>query len=164
MATSGKKSKVSIIIIAVLAVVAVGLGVVLAITYGSRYKEGVNEGKKIGKSEQVQIYKGDSHKGIVPDLVGQNASQVGSWSDDGERVSVDIIPGHSVYLPVKFKAPDGVAINKESAKGYKVASQEPAANTVFDVTYMKDSDGKEYDNLVDTMGVQSIAVTLEKIK
>ena len=81
-----KKSKLSIVIIAVLAVAVVALGVVLAMMYDSRYDEGV----KVGKSEQLEVIKSDIHKGIVPDLVGQNASQVGYWSfsEDESRVHI----------------------------------------------------------------------------
>lgn len=159
MATSEKKSKVNIIIIVVLAVVAVGLGVVLAITYGSRYSEGV----KVGKSEQLEVIKADKHKGVVPDLVGQNAAQAGYWSINEDKSRVHI---HEpwVSLPISFKAPDGELINKEAAKDYKIVSQEPKAGTVFDVVYETESDGSEDDTSVASTGVQGITVTLEKIK
>ena len=159
MATSEKKSKVSIIIIAVLAVVAVGLSVVLAITYGSRYEEGV----KVGKAEQIEVIKADIHRGVIPELTGQNASQVGYWLFGDEESRIHI---HEpwVSLPISFKTSTGELIDKEAAKNYKIVSQEPKAGTAFDVVYEKNSDGGEDTMSVASMGVQGITLTLEKIK
>lgn len=167
------KGKLHTIITAILAIVAIGLCIALSITYTSRYdagfqvgyasgnKAGYAKGVDAGEKSQIQSLKGDRHKAVVPDLVGQNASQVGYESISG-AFYVSITNG-IVRLPLKFKAPDGEAITKDNAKNYKVVSQEPKANTVFDVSYVKDENGKEYDNLVETTGVQSITLTVEKI-
>ena len=154
-----KKSKLSIVIIAVLAVAVVALCVVSAMMYGSRYDEGV----KVGKSEQLEVIKSDIHKGVIPDLVGQNAAQVGYWSFDEDKSRIHI---HEpwVSLPIAFKTSTGELINKEAAKNYKVVSQEPKAGTVFDVVYEKNSAGEEDDMSVASTGVQGITLTLEKIK
>ena len=158
MATSGKKSKVSIIIIAVLAVVAVGLGVTLAITYGSRYDEGV----KIGKAEQIESIKGNRYKGVVSDLVGLNANQAGYWTlGDDRRIYINT---SSASLPLLFKTPNGEAVTENNIKDYKIVSQEPKANTVFDITYEKYYDGEEADSMLATSGVQNVTLTLEKVK
>ena len=158
MATSEKKSKVNIIIIAVLAVVAVGLGVVLAITYGSRYEEGV----KVGKAEQIESIKGDRYKGIVGDLVGLNADQAGYWTlGEDRRIHINT---STASLPLLFKTPSGEAVTEDNIKDYKVVSQEPKANTVFDITYEKYSDGEEADSTLATSGVQNVTLTLEKVK
>lgn len=156
MATSEKKSKVNIIIIVVLAVVAVGLGVVLAITYGSRYDEGV----KVGETKQIESIKADKNKAVVPDLVGQNAGGFGYWiggSDIGTEWRIHT--SETTNMPVMYKAPNGENLNEETAKNYKVVSQEPKANTVFDVVY-----GTGYADEVESMGVKNITVTLEKVQ
>lgn len=158
MATSEKKSKVNIIIIIVLAVVAVGLGVVLAITYDSRYDEGV----KVGKAEQIESIKGDRYKCIVGDLVGLNADQAGYWTlGEDRRIHINT---STASLPLLFKTPSGEAITENNIKDYKVVSQEPKANTVFDITYEKYSDGEEADSTLATSGVQNVTLTLEKVK
>lgn len=158
MAESEKKSKVNIIIVAVLAIVVVGFGALLTITYSSRYEEGV----KVGKAEQIEVIKADIHKGVIPNLVGQNASQAGYWYDDEE--SRIYIHEPWVNLPLSFKTSAGELIDKETAKNYKVVSQEPKADTAFDVVYEKNSDGGEDTMSVASTGVQGITLTLEKIK
>lgn len=167
------KGKLHTIITAILAIVAIGLCIALFITYTSRYdagfqvgyasgnKAGYAKGVDAGEKSQIQSLKADRHKAVVPDLVGQNASQVGHESYNGAFYAS--MANGAVNLPLKFKAPDGEAITKDNAKNYKVVSQEPKANTVFDVSYMKDENGKEYDSLVETTGVQSITLTVEKI-
>lgn len=158
MATSEKKSKVNIIIITVLAVVAVGLGCVLAVTYGSRYEEGV----KVGKAEQIESIKGDRYKGIVGDLVGLNADQAGYWTlGEDRRIHINT---STASLPLLFKTPSGEAVTEDNIKNYEVVSQEPKANTVFDITYEKYSDGEEADSTLATSGVQNVTLTLEKVK
>ena len=159
MATSERKNKLSIIIIAVLGVAVVGLGAGAASIYNSRYGEGV----KAGKAEQLEVIKSDIYKGVVPDLIGQNASQVGYWlyGDEDSRIHIN---DPWVSLPISYKAPDGELINKETAKNYKVVSQEPKAGTVFDVVYEKSSDGSEDTTSVASRGVEGITLTLQKIK
>lgn len=159
---------------AVLAILTIALSVGLFITYSTRYEAGSNDGYasgsktgyskgvKEGEKKQILSLKGDRHKEAVPDLVGQNASQVGNTDSDNDFY-LTIVNG-IIRVPLKFKTPNGEAITQENAKNYKVTSQEPEANTVFDITYLKDGNGQEYENLVETMGIQNITLTVEKIK
>lgn len=151
------KRKISTIAIVILSVVVVGLGATLAITYSARYEEGV----KVGQNKQIESLKGDKNRGIVPDLVGQNANQLGSWTWGGDMHAKI---NQNISIPVKFKAPDGEEVTEDNAKNYKVVSQEPKANTVFDIKYKVGEDGYVYDNILQSSGVENIIVTLEKIK
>lgn len=67
-------------------------------------------------------------------------------------------------LPLLFKTPNGEAITEDNIQDYKVVSQEPKANTVFDITYKVKSDGEEFDSSIATSGVQNVILTLEKVK
>lgn len=171
------KNKLSITIISVLAVIAIGLGIALGITYTSRYsagtqagygegaKAGYSKGAKEEKSKKIESVKNDRHKGVVPDLVGQNAKQASYWpAYDGSLPRIAIDSNDVVTLLARFKTPDGEEITKDNANKYKVVSQTPKAGTVFDISYAKDSSGKEYDNLVSDTGIDSITLTLEKVK
>jgi hypothetical protein len=167
------KGKLHTFITVLLAVVTILLCITLFITYTSRYEAGSRNGYSLGnkkgyakgvaegEKKQIQSLSGDRHKEAVPDFVGQNASQVGQDSSDG-GFYLPLNQG-VIELPLKFKAPNGEAITQENAKNYKVVSQDPKANTVFDITYEKDENGEEYRSIIETMGIQSITLTVEKI-
>lgn len=156
-----------------LAVISIVLCIILFITYTSRYetgsqagyssgnKSGYAKGFAEGEKKQIASLKSDRHKGVVPDFVGQNVSQVGESSSDGDFY-ITVVNG-VIQVPLKFKSPSGEAITQENAKNYKVVSQDPKANTLFDITYLKDENNKEYENLVQTMGIQNLTLTVEKI-
>lgn len=169
-------SKLSNTVIAVLAIISLGLGVALGVTYTTRYnagtqagygegaKTGYDKGSKEEKSKKIKSLKNDRHKGVVPNLVGQNAKQAAYWTALDGRARVSIDSTGLINVLIAFKSPNGEEITKDNANEYKVASQTPAASTVFDVTYMRDSNGKEYDNLVSGTGIDGITLTLEKVK
>lgn len=101
----------------------------------------------------------DRHKSIVPNLVGQNLNNVGYWSLSGPRyIMIDY-----ATLPLYFVTPSGEEITEANISGYKVTSQDPVGGTVFDVIYMTDDEGNEYDNLVDMTGISSITLTIEPV-
>lgn len=157
-----RKSKVSTFAIALLAIVAVVLGALLAVTYNSRYDDGLAEGIEVGKSEQIESIKGDRYKGVVGDLVGLNASQAGYTSLGGQR-RIHVNPS-SASVPLHFRTPNGEAITEDNIQDYKVVAQEPQANTIFDITYETRSDGEESDSALATSGVQEVTVTLENVE
>ncbi len=101
----------------------------------------------------------DKYTGVVPNLLDQNVAQATYYAlNESFRVQV----GNGNLL-VRLINPDGVLITEENAANYKIVSQDPAAGTTFEMTYALDSDGKEYDNLVDTQGIEEIVVNVEPI-
>lgn len=153
---SSVRKKVSVTIIGLLAIVAIALAVALAVLPNARYNAGVKQ----GETKQLEVLKNDRHRGVVPNLVGQNANQVGYWSLGGPmRIKIN----NTVSLGADFITQNGEEITADNAKGYKVVSQEPKAGTIFDVQYEKDSNGKEYDNLVNSTGIEDVTLTLEKV-
>lgn len=161
-----RKSKASITIITLLVVVSIALGAILAVTYNSRYNEGVEagtaEGIELGRAEQIESITADRYKGAVGDLVGLNASQVG-YISLADEWRIHVTPSQA-SVPLLFKTPNGESINGDNAQDYKVVAQEPKANTAFDITYQTNSDGEEFDSLLATSGVQKVTVTVEKVK
>ena len=53
---------------------------------------------------------------------------------------------------------------KDVLKGYVVTKQNVAPNTELKLVFEKDSDGKEYDNLVETQNIEEIELTVKPIK
>ncbi len=104
----------------------------------------------------------DKYTWYIRNYVGKNLACIGYTSIGGSRMDeygdarielILITPDRSV---VELDDVD------ELAK-YMVVEQDVAPNSVLAVTYKKDSKGKEYDNLIDTMSYKKITLTLQKI-
>ena len=152
--------KASIVVLVVLVVAVAILGYTLTTLPKARYEAGYQAGIKQGEKNQIEIIKQDRHKGLIPDLIGQNVNQVGYWSFGGDsRIEINRV----VNLGLKYKTPNGEEVTESNANQYKVISQEPKAGTLFAVEYETTESGKEYDNLVKSQGVENIILTVEKI-
>ena len=101
----------------------------------------------------------DKYTGVVPNLLDQNVAQATYYAMD-ESFRVQVGKGN---LLVRLITPDGTLITEENAANYKIVSQDPAAGTTFEMTYVLDNDGKEYDNLVDTQGIEEIVVNVKPV-
>jgi hypothetical protein len=100
----------------------------------------------------------DKHIAYVPNFVGRNASQVGT-----ERLSGAIMTDiGKASIDVIFITPDGSLITADNAMNYKVVAQDPAPDTEISITFDTDSDGEEYDSLVDYASLDCITVLLSK--
>ena len=145
----------------------IGLGIALIIVMGVaaslyfiRFDSGFEEGLAQGKSEQVEALKADPTKGVIPDFVGGNADAVGYWSAGGpRRLEVNVKGG---TIPIILKATDGSAATKDNLQEYKVIAQDPAPYTVFEVVHDTFSSG-ELSPILESSGVQSVTLTLEKL-
>ncbi|MEQ3452403.1 hypothetical protein ABM133_08435 [Enterococcus cecorum] len=95
----------------------------------------------------------------VKDYTGRNVASIGwfnetnSWTQVGEA-----------NMPTVFITKSGEAVTEENAKDYKIVSQEPAPGTKVELTYEKDENGKEYDNLVENTSVSEYVFHVEKVK
>ena len=103
----------------------------------------------------------DKHKYHIKDYVGRNAASFGRYNDS-DRVD----EYGAAELRIAFKADDGSFIDSKDInilKNYLVINQDIAANTELEIEYLKDSDGEEYDSLVESQSYEEITLTVKKI-
>lgn len=73
----------------------------------------------------------------------------------------------SGYLQITYVTTDGTYVgadDEENLKNYVVTAQSIEPNTEVKLTFQKDSDGKEYDNLVDHQTYEKIDLAVKKVK
>lgn len=132
------------------------------------YEEIVLSVKKVkGKNfspELTQITASpDKYTWYVPDFVGRNLANCGYISLSGDLMhrfgpsyaKCVIIPEDGSYIDPE---------DKETLKKYVVTSQNIAPNTELNLTLQKDSDGNEYDNLVEYQNITEIELNVKPIQ
>lgn len=103
----------------------------------------------------------DRYTHYVRDYVGRNLAECGYYSLSGNLTDAY---GHG-YVIFEFVADDGSFIDPEDKAalvGYMVTSQSVAPNTEIKLTYLTDSNGAEYSNLIDSQSLQSITLNVTK--
>lgn len=103
----------------------------------------------------------DKYTQYIKSYVGMNALSVGYTSLGEDRM--DRL-GPAV-LQIIFVSKDGTFVDyfdESILDDYVVTGQSLAPNTEVKLTFQKDSDGQEYDNLVDTQSYESIILSVEK--
>lgn len=128
--------------------------------YDKGYAQGIADAKAESTTttpSPIQV-DADKHTGTVPNFVGQNLAQVGFWNENSLAVPV----GHG-GLHLRVVSSDGALVTEENAASYKVVSQDPAGGTTYKITYFLDDDGKEYDALVDSQGIEEVIVNVEPV-
>ena len=97
----------------------------------------------------------DRYTAYIDDYVGRTLSQCGYISLAGWLM--DQYGNAYVHLAVYSNDGSFIDVNDESTlKNYVVTSQSISPNTEFKMTYCLDSDGNEYDSLVDTQNIEEI--------
>lgn len=132
------------------------------------YEEIVLSVKKVGgkdfspKLTQIAASP-DKYTWYIPDFVGRNLANCGYISLGG-----DLMHRFGVGCAKLIIIPeDGSYVNPqdaESLKNYVVTSQNIAPNTALKLTLEKDSDGNEYDNLVEYQNITEIEVNVKPIQ
>ena len=105
----------------------------------------------------------DKYTWYMKNYVGMNAAGVGYTSLSGQRMDVY----GAGYIKIVFVTPDGTHIdfseNDDQLKGYKVSAQSYEPNTEIKYTFQTDSDGKEYDSLVEHQSIEEIVLSVDKV-
>ena len=104
----------------------------------------------------------DKYTWYIKNYVGKNCASIGYTSLGGDRMDSY---GAGV-LQLIFVTPDGTYLDIESddiLKQYTVTGQNLAPNTEMKLTFDKDSDGNEYDNLVATKSFEEIVLSVKKV-
>lgn len=104
----------------------------------------------------------DKYTWYVKDYVGQNVSSVGYTSLGGDRLDAY----GAGYLQLVLVTKDGTYVdinNEDMLKKYVVIGQNLSPNTELKYTFMTDSEGKEYDNLVSDQNYDSIDLLIARL-
>ena len=123
------------------------------------------DGNAIEKEESLTKIKTapDKHTEYIRDYVGRNLADCGYISLGGELRDAYGV-GSIQVIPVSN---DGSFIDvedKEILKNYVVTSQSTEPNTEIKFTLLKDDNGQEYSNLVDTQSCSDIQVRVSKVE
>ena len=104
----------------------------------------------------------DKYTRYVKDYVGRNLATCGYYSMGG---TYNDHYGQG-YIKFDIVADDGSYIDPEDTAAlaqYRVTGQNVEPNTPISMTFMTDSDGKEYDNLVASQSIEAITLNVTKV-
>ena len=104
----------------------------------------------------------DKYTWYVKDYVGTNVAAIGYTSLDGFRrdsygagtVKLILVAADGTYLDPE---------NEDQLKGYVVKGQNLAPNTELKYTFMTDSEGEEYDNLIAVQSYEEIVLSVAPV-
>ena len=129
-------------------------------------QDGIESGKEliqnIGESFSRKA-SSDKYTQYVDKYVGMNAANVGYTSLSGKRM-VELGQG---YLQITYVTADGSYVgpdDEESLKDYVITAQNIEPNTEVKFTFETDSDGNEYDSLVNFQTYTDIDLAVKKVK
>lgn len=104
----------------------------------------------------------DKYTWYIKDYVGMNAGSFGYTALAGDRR--DAYGAGNIILV--FKTEDGSYVgvkDEEALKDYVVTGQDLEPNTELKYTFQTDSNGEEYDNLVDNQTYDEIVLSVAKV-
>ncbi len=104
----------------------------------------------------------DKYTWYIADYVGRNLASCGYTSMGGDLMHKY---GEGI-IELIIVADDGSFVDSEDTealKNYVVTGQSIAPNTELKLTFDKDSDGVEYDNLVESQNIEEIELTVKKL-
>lgn len=104
----------------------------------------------------------DKYTWYIKNYVGKNCASIGYTSLGGDRLD----SYGAGLIELIFITPDGTYLDitsDDALKGYVVTGQNIAPNTELKLTFDKDSDGNEYDNLVNTQSFEEIVLSVKKV-
>lgn len=120
-------------------------------------------GDAVGGAPLTQIQPSpDKYTWYMRDYVGKNVYSFGYTSLGGDRMDEY---GHG-HIKFALVADDGAYLDpedKELLKQYVVTAQDIAPNTEIKLTFLKDSEGNEYSNLVDSQTYTGITLYVKRI-
>lgn len=106
----------------------------------------------------------DKYTWYIKDYVGKNCALLGSkWG----KTLYDSTGYGAGGMYLSIISTDGSYIDledEETLKKYYVTSQSVEPNTEIKLTFLKDSEGNEYDNLVDTQSIEEINLYVSLIE
>ncbi len=128
-----------------------------------RRLDGKTNGEKVKAAMTAIKVSPDKYTWYMRNYVGRNVAAIGYTSLSGKRMDAY---GEG-YIKLNFIADNGAYIDPENAeqlRQYVVTRQDVAPNSVIRLTFMKDSKGNEYSNLVQSQSYESITLYVHKLK
>ncbi len=104
----------------------------------------------------------DKYTFYIRDYTGKNVANIGYTSLGGTRND----QYGDGYIRFMFVTDDGTTLDpkdEEQLKQYVVVSQDVSPNSLLKLTYMKDSKGEEYSNLVESQTYDRITLHVRRI-
>lgn len=132
------------------------------------YEEIVLCVKKVGSKDEIAVglteikSSTDKYTYYIRDYTGRNLASCGYLSMSGKRMD------HygAGYIRFVIVATDGSFIDPEDTellKNYVITSQNIAPNTELKFEFMTDSNGDEYDSLIQSQNIEEIEITVKPI-
>ena len=114
------------------------------------------------KHEFVQIKESpDKYTAYIKDYVSRNCATVGYESMGGDRN--DYIGNGYIHLVMITENGEYVGVTDEELKNYFVVAQSLNPNTEVKFTFQKNSDGEEYDNLIEWQNISEIVLKVKPV-
>lgn len=104
----------------------------------------------------------DKYTWYIKDYVGKNCAAIGYTSMGGDRM--DSYGGG--YIQLVLVKDDGSYVDiedEEVLKGYYVVGQNIKPNSELKLTFLKDENGDEYDNLTDSQSYDEIVLSIKEV-
>ena len=112
--------------------------------------------------EIIQIKESpDKYTAYLKNYVGRNCASIGYESLGGDRN--DEIGNGYIHLIMITEDGTYAGIDDESLKDYVVVAQSYAPNTEIKFIYETDSEGKEYDNLIEWQNIKEVVLKVKKV-
>lgn len=103
----------------------------------------------------------DRHLYHIRDYVGRNAATIGEFNNEKRTDEYG-----EASIKLVFTTKDGSYVDVENLndlKKYIVVDQDVAPNSELKIQYDKDSEGYEYDNLIENLNIEEINLSVESI-
>ena len=127
-----------------------------------RRLDGKTAGKKVDADMVAIKASPDKHTWYMRNYVGKNVAAFGYTSWGGDRMD----KYGAGYIKLNFVADDGAYLdpgNFDLLKQYVVTRQDVKPNAEIRFTFMKDSKGNEYSNLVQSQSYESITLYVRRL-
>lgn len=133
------------------------------------FEEIVLSVKKVGDKKQDPVKltsinpSTDKYTWYIADYVGRNLVDCGYTSIGGDL----LVKYGAAVVKIIIVAEDGAYIDptdKELLKNYVVTNQNISPNTELKLVFDKDSEGVEYDNLVESQNIEEIELFVKAVK
>lgn len=103
----------------------------------------------------------DKYTAYIKDYVSRNCATVGYESMGGDRN--DYIGKGYLHLIMITESGEYIGITDEELKDYVVVAQNLEPNTEVKFTFKTDSDGEEYDNLIEWQNISEIVLKVKSV-
>jgi hypothetical protein len=103
----------------------------------------------------------DKYTAYIKDYVSRNCATVGYESMGGDRN--DYVGKGYIHLIMVAESGEYIGVSNDELKNYVVVAQSLEPNTEVKFTFQTDSDGEEYDNLIEWQNIREIVLKVKPV-